>query len=298
MRKAPIIVIIFSLVLFTTDSQSQNLIINPDFKLDLNNIESSNYFGTEFGLLGWSPYFKNSKSSIDIYNLAFNENKSTLKNGVPNNRFGYHPAKSGEGYIGIGLLDLNLSTEHITGSFNEPMVKDSLYLVSYWVRFSENKSAFRCSTMEVYIADGRKNYSMEHEEFNLNSPTEFTPISLEKIMDNGSLKLILPSNSMDWELVSGVYKAKGGEQYITFGLFNMNGSKTLSKLKKYKRRYMKIFDNKYKRSRYLTKIDKKTDGFLIYNPKYEIEDWFINNSAFNACDYCYYFIDGVSVSPL
>ena len=134
--------------------------------------------------------------------------------GVPQNFIGYQFAHSGNAYAGI----INLSTkdwnyqEHIQGKLIVPLKKDSLYEVSAYVSLADS-STYYYNTLQFGFTGGSQEFS--HRCIN-GYYVMYCNGNCITITDDSSG---LFKDSKSWRLIKGIYKAKGGEEYITIGLF-------------------------------------------------------------------------------
>ncbi|MBS1651287.1 MAG: gliding motility-associated C-terminal domain-containing protein [Bacteroidetes bacterium] len=129
--------------------------------------------------------------------------------GVPKNDMGNIFPKTGNAYVSIGALSFsqshNNAREYIQGKFSQALLKDSLYCVSYLV----NNCGFKkraINSLNAYINDTLLNWNNGY----------FT--CLKNINPQIQCGRFL-KDTAGWEQVCGIYKAKGGELYITLGNF-------------------------------------------------------------------------------
>lgn len=245
--------------------KAQNLVLNPSFEEYFSLPKSYTKIDTFFCKYWYLP----SDCSPDY----FNKDSKVLKYSVPNNFLGFHPAKDGISYIGLIPLVWDGYMEHITGTLSQPLIKGEEYKVSLFIRHGGSKCYF-------YVSDLGILFSNSKTPFLTKSPPFYEDLLQPNI--TASFKF---SNSflMDtsWTQVKGVYKAQGGEKYLTIGIFYEEKWKLESRVSK----ILLIIDNIHKAEQFY----KKNQDVLMINPNFK-EDSTIKNQFIP-----YYFIDDVSV---
>ena len=257
----------------------QNLVLNPSFEeylsLPLNNFVDPLVY--DFYCKYW---YSSDCTSPDYYN-SDNENKYFS---VPENLFGYHPAKSGNGYVGICLFYWAGSMEHISGELIKPLIKDKKYRVSFYIRYVGASSYFISKDIGAYLSI--KKYPF-NDLLTRWYPLVFDENHIAQIKNNnGFLK-----NDTLWKLISGVYVAKGGEKYITIGMFYQEGLN--KRINKFIHNHL---DNHYNFSEKERKFFKKNQDILLINPNYYVSNEYL--MKIQQIVMSYYFIDEVSVIPI
>ena len=97
-------------------------------------------------------------------------------------------------------------TEHIQNELIDTMDKDQLYCVKMYVSFAKN-SGFACDGLGVYFSNNRILFKQKDDILLYNPQIEGYPGNV-----------MMAKN--EWVLFSGLYKAKGGEKFVTIGAFN------------------------------------------------------------------------------
>lgn len=118
---------------------------------------------------------------------------------------GQDPYK-GFGYIGSFCFGSDLR-EYSSVRFNRPMVKDSTYIVSFYVLPASGYGQ-AINSYGVHFSENKPKGA---------SKNSLLPLSLVEHVGNDTSKLI--RDTLKWTHISGKYKAKGGELYATFGNF-------------------------------------------------------------------------------
>jgi OOP family OmpA-OmpF porin len=129
------------------------------------------------------------------------------KVGVPNNVFGQQAAKDGEGYTGLVTYSAGHKRnyrEYLQTKLTRPLVKGELVCIEMSV-----SAADYCN----YVTDGI-GILLSDKKVESNLQTE---LAFRATMSNPRLNM-LDENST-WQLLSDVYTASGGEEYLTIGNF-------------------------------------------------------------------------------
>jgi|AntAceMinimDraft_17_1070374.scaffolds.fasta_scaffold49778_2 hypothetical protein len=292
-----IIFILFSFLIIAP-STGQNLVMNPDFeeywphKIYYSDIDT-------FAAKNWYSIYSSYYSTVDYF---IKGNRIPSRN-VPNNSLGYHPAHSGKAYAGfiplcIGGGREKTYMEFITGTICEPLKKDKKYEVSFYIKQGGNKCGIYSTKLEVSFSSDSKFFKIKNKislydyeySFYQNVFAE-KKITADIIYDN--IPLLYDTSS--WIKLSNIYTARGGEKYITIGLF-YQGKEISKRISKMSDEYQKKFFKPNKRKKILKNIDKQKIPFIKYNPNYEIKKWIVGRKVIDhQPDFGYYFIDDVSV---
>lgn len=213
---------IITIIVFTVLSgNSQNMVNNPSFEEYYTNMSYSNK--DTFLCKYWSiPNY----SSVDYINklrinICRNTNDSIILNQAPS---------SGDAFIGFVLFEWGGYLEQITGSLSASLIKDSLYEISFQLRFVGEVSLYRTKIIGVKFSDNKKIYPTYFDEF-----YTFYDIMYKetKVKADIEFNVLNTFDSTMWIKHKGVYKAKGGENFFTFGLFyqeNRQFNKSIEKL--------------------------------------------------------------------
>jgi len=208
------IIYFLTLIFSTLKVSSQNLLLNGSFEINEGCPNGPNSF------LACPDWSVPNESSPDL----FLDCDSTYTFGVPINYSGHQEAKHGRAYIGLALLSTNSDQlkyrEYVSGKLREELIKGEKYKVSLSVSMAEysnfyfNKLGFKVSSVaEVLFL---KN---EHDQ-----------IKLSNIINNSSGYVKMNYDSLNkrdnWVDLEFFFKSKGGEKFITFGIFNDNISKS------------------------------------------------------------------------
>jgi len=148
---------------------------------------------------GW---WQASEGTPDYFNTC------STKAGVPHNTFGSQPAKEGEAYAGLVLFSYSNSTtyrEYIQTKLSRPLNAGEMVCIELYISAAE-----KCS----YVADG---LGVVLSKEKIKHIRKGVIAGQTLAMSNPRLNMLDDTES--WNLLSDVYVAKGGEEYITIGNF-------------------------------------------------------------------------------
>ncbi len=193
-------------IAITISGRAQNLVLNPSFEEYTecpNTVQFENNVKFWFGLYSTSFYF-NACSNPGYF-------------GVPNNNWGYQPALSGNAYAMVMVYYMDYGGDfkgYIEGTFDKILTKDTLYCVSYYVSLC-NGSNGAIKNLDAFMSDTLVDYppNTVGEHYTLELPAQIR-----------SQQLL--TDSINWARVNGLYKAIGGEKYITIGNFTSRANTT------------------------------------------------------------------------
>lgn len=200
-----ILYVLLTLLSFTKLSFAQNLVKNPSFEdyYTCPNTGLINGFLKDWDLL--------LPSNARYYNSC-----NPFDYGVPQNYGGYQLANSGSGYTSVLVYYFDYLEDvrsYIEVSFISILEKDSIYCVSYFVSLRDSGGSAvsvgpngAIQNLDAYISD------------TIVSWNNGVSRRLVGITPQIKSKQLL-TDTENWTQISGLYKAKGGEQYITIGNF-------------------------------------------------------------------------------
>ncbi len=129
------------------------------------------------------------------------------KVGVPNNVFGQQKAKDGEAYAGFVTYSVSNKRnyrEYLQTKLSRPLMAGEMLCIELYV-----SAADYCN----YVTDGLGVVLSDKKiESNLQSELAYSAT-----MSNPRLNML--DESGEWQLLSDIYTAKGGEEYLTIGNF-------------------------------------------------------------------------------
>jgi outer membrane protein OmpA-like peptidoglycan-associated protein len=175
---------------------AQNLVNNGDF-------ESKSYCPGTFNqqslntIAGW---WQATDGTPDYFHTCSD------KMGVPNNLFGQQHAKDGEGFAGLVTytIDKKNYREYLQTKLTRPLSQGEMVCIEMYI-----SAADYCN----YVTDGiGALLSIKKAESNLQ-----TELAFNASMSNPRLNML--DENQEWQLLSDVYTASGGEEYLTIGNF-------------------------------------------------------------------------------
>lgn len=193
------------MILFTTVLVGQtNLVPNPSFE-DIDSCYGG-FSPLGFDVFQWSGctgWYNPTNASSDLW----------CNNGVvgsiqpPNLNPGYQLPRTGSNLAGLFILETSEweYREYIQCELLSPLVENIIYEVSFWVNVAGNEN--QTSSIGAYFS---------HNQINNFSSFLYLPYNPQVANDNNNLI----TDTLGWSLVSGFYKAKGGEKFMTIGSFD------------------------------------------------------------------------------
>jgi hypothetical protein len=188
-----------------------NLVPNPSFEQTRACPKEADYIG---GVVSWNlfpnfsaDYFHRCANGYQTPDYQMRFPMETIVNfSVPHNIFGYQEARTGDAYAGISFCYEALSVKLL-----RPLDKDSLYKVEFFVNLSDSSNV------------GTRYFGIYLSETSIRTETDFRMQIAGFILDEPP-QIMNPrerylTDTANWVPVSGIYKAKGGEQYIAVGGF-------------------------------------------------------------------------------
>lgn len=177
---------------------SQNLVKNPSFEqYNICPDEDS----SDSKPINWESY----STSKYVNSCALDSFFS-----VPRNRFTFQAAKEGFGYtVGIAAHRGNNQVTYNRGEFIQALKRDSVYCVSYYICATDDQHK-SIRNIDAYIS---KSPTANWNQITNKVLSQYTPQIRSYSIWNDTL---------NWTKVSQLYKALGGERYITIGNFNDN----------------------------------------------------------------------------
>ncbi|GAB4261750.1 MAG: hypothetical protein Kow0079_18110 [Vicingaceae bacterium] len=190
--------IVILLLIFMFNLSSQNLVRDGGFEDYKKCPQGVTRQISDFKLKNW---YIPTKGTTDYFN------RCSIKKwvNIPANDLGYQDTHSGNGYVGFLSAILGNEREYIQSELIEPLINGEEYHVEFWVSLADY-SMYAIGQIGVF-------FSTEKLTSNNAGPLNVTPqIFAEKpILDTAN-----------WVKISGIYKASGGEKYLTIGSFSTN----------------------------------------------------------------------------
>jgi outer membrane protein OmpA-like peptidoglycan-associated protein len=197
------IILLFILSLFSASIIAQNLVPNGSFEDYKKPII---YIG---GIKPVKKWFVPNKGTPDVFRPT---SHSFFGNNY--NKFGNQSPKDGNAYLGIGF-ECGIGYEYISVSLIDELKENSIYFVSFYLSFMD-KSHFLMSGIGIDLSDKEPHVRKKDHDWN-------SDIGLYKYKyykgQNVVLLDTLINDKENWTYCSLIYRAKGGEKYLTIGNF-------------------------------------------------------------------------------
>jgi outer membrane protein OmpA-like peptidoglycan-associated protein len=210
MKKLIISVLSLGMMLNVSAQDMDNIVENPSFEQTEGRIKRS---GAITAAVGWmSP----TKAAADMFSGKVKEGF-----GTPNNNLGMEEAQDGTNYVGIRAFSYNdkEARNYVSSKLKVTMKKDQKYCVKFYVNLAE---ASKYAANNIGINFSKKQYNISEAKSIM---TTTSVMHKDNPIFNGQF---------GWDEICGVYKAKGGEKFLTIGNFSANGATENQRLKKSK----------------------------------------------------------------
>ncbi len=209
-------ILYFLCSIFVTDAQ--NLVLNPSFE---NLLACPNYSNVFTAKQWWDLLTVHNDNPMILNSCAPTGTTMGAAFGIPQHPLGYSYPHSGNSMVmmcfltnstGVGAWDTRV---YIQGKFSLPLKKDSLYCVNYYAKrvkyWAPIKYAIK--NIDAYINDTLLHWN--NYDYNTNGVGLVLKGIHPQIKNNKYV-----TDTSVWVCIQGIYKAKGGEKYITIGNFN------------------------------------------------------------------------------
>ncbi|HRO75092.1 MAG TPA: gliding motility-associated C-terminal domain-containing protein [Crocinitomicaceae bacterium] len=193
------------LCLSTSCGFSQNLISNPSFEdIDSCYGQPAPIGFDVFAWTGCKGWSCPTRASSDLWckNPVYGNQEPPFLPGI-----GYQFPHTGNNFAGFGIFDRNTQNyrEYIQNRLITPLESNQYYQFSMYVSANEDSINYS-SCMQAYFSNTPVNSSNYYV-------LPFIP-QWKNETDN------FITDTVGWQLVSGIFKAIGGEQYVTIGCFD------------------------------------------------------------------------------
>jgi len=142
----------------------------------------------------------------DVYHMCY---RKTDAASVPKNRYGFQKPRTGHSYAGLFMLGTGYESdyrEYLHCFLTEPLEAGRKYEVEMHVALGENISRYAIDFFEIYFSK---------EQVYVDTKEAIDDVPTFKLRKEGGGFL----DSKEWTVLRRVYKAKGGEKFITIGNF-------------------------------------------------------------------------------
>jgi hypothetical protein len=262
--------VLFFLNLFSL--YPQNLLLNGDFEdIDEKGIKNPAYYLDHFYALNW---LQPTDGTVDIYrdsSVCDTKHIACIEPGLNS-----VCVKANHGNYCIGFCSITYEgyMEHITGRLVRPLEENELYQVSFALKYFGDEPFFSKGLGYKFSKDSIVFNS--HTLFNKRiSPFYNTLFSEGKVY--ADVKFDEYITNTDWKIYTTYFWAKGGERFVTFGLFAYEDDKLIIKQTEYLTKNPSIqktkkFINSGK-SAFIVRIDSvQRSGFDDFSGNYYLMD--------------------------
>lgn len=213
--------LILTVALYFPCAAQNNLVPNPSFEsynqcpIGISGLEYSPGYVTFPTVQAWVNPLQ--IASADYFNTCAAQSTQVS---IPGNAFGYQQPRTGNGYVGIiawegrrqgGTMN-NTFSEYIQCKLKQPLIAGNSYCVTFYVSSGVSNATYNFVGIDAVGV----NFSGQKNTY----PTGST-ISLPYSMTNQPGNFL--TDTTNWKMVSAIYKAQGGEEWMTIGWFD-NGS--------------------------------------------------------------------------
>lgn len=199
--KTKILIIIFCLNSWCAESQI-NLVPNGSF-------ETITSFPQIGGEIKYAAPWTTTHGSPDLFStFGIDASPGICCVCVPKNAAGFQYPRTGSNFAGIASyadITPNIYREMIGIKLIDTLKKNKCYLFKMYYALA-NSSSRISATHGVYFSDTL---------FFL-APNDYTTTTIPQILQD---TVVFNSDTLKWQLISGVYKANGGEGFISIGNF-------------------------------------------------------------------------------
>jgi outer membrane protein OmpA-like peptidoglycan-associated protein len=192
-----------------------NLVYNASFEDNRECPRKIEALGVLTIVEGW---YQPTAGSADYYNVCGSKDC-----GVPGNKLGHQPARSGNAYCGI-YCSKTTYREYLQTELKEPLKKGAKYRVSYWVNLSSNSNC-AVSSMGALLTTERVTDTVKGVLM-ARAWSELAPGVRQSVATYYKPQVVsdaLLADTAEWMEVSGEITAEGGERFLTIGNFHAAG---------------------------------------------------------------------------
>jgi outer membrane protein OmpA-like peptidoglycan-associated protein len=206
------------MIILSSIAYGQNLVPNHSFE---EYEECPNSYSKWAGMFNKNvkSWYSPTQGTPDYFNTC---NRGSV--GVPENINGKMKPKSGNGYIGLGVASLaryygiksHVSREYITTKLNESLQKGREYCISFNISHADYSNKV-IRQIGVFLSKRKVRKRFKKSELDKNPQVKYSGDFI--------------TNQKEWIQITGIYRAKGGEKYITIGNFQKDEDLKWAKVK-------------------------------------------------------------------
>jgi len=197
---------------------SQNLIRNPSFE-KFSNCPSKVY-EIKYCNYWWKPPLTNSP---DYFNNCSIDTSIKSVVHTPNNFVGFQEPKDGTAYLGIICFSgSNFSyQEYIQSELLQELTKDREYEFTIYISLADS-SKYYSNVIQFCFSNSDKLKTKNYKGYYV--------LECNTCLAEDSLQIL--SNNVDWNEIKIRFTAKGGEKYLTIGVFKDQVNRKINKKRK------------------------------------------------------------------
>ncbi len=186
---------------FSFSSNAQNLVPNAGFE----DYSTCPTLGGQIYLAeNWNRPI-NTTGTPDYYHSCFIPNPPLPLMDIPHNWTGYQPTHTGEAYIGIYNFGYEDLREYVQAKLTSPLEAGATYQFEMYVNTS-NYCGIAIDALGAYFSESA-----------IYGDGNYKPLDVMPQTVNSAGNIL--TDTANWTLISDVFIAEGGENYITIGNF-------------------------------------------------------------------------------
>ncbi len=283
-------------ILFCSTISGQNYVKNSGFE-EYYHLPDTIYYKSQYidsafeskhwyGIRGLTPNYFHIDSKQPIFSIPYNIS-------------GYYPVLEGSAYVATFVLSLQNFATPLLGEFIKPLEEGKEYEVSFYYCFAHLESYFLLDKIETYISPDNwvtdDIFELPPRYTHIVEPFDTTIYKTFEIKANVTFQDSI-INDGKWHKMTGYYKAKGGEKYITLGIFYQSNEFNQAVHTYCSPSYYYLKPNKRKLRRFYKYYQDTL--FIHRNPLYSptpTDKELKKKGQLYRDQYAYYFFDNVSV---
>ena len=196
-------------------SQLVNLVYNGSFEEYRHCPRKVDAVGILTLVEGW---YQPTRGSADYFNVC-----GSRECGVPSNKLGQQMPHDGDGYCGI-YCSKNDYREYLQTRLRRKLHSGDSIQLTFWASLSEESTGAVATLGGLFtqesISDTVRSIFLAKEQEYLTDDI-FQTIARPYVPQVVNSFDSTITNTRDWQRISGIFVAQGGEQYITIGNFNL-----------------------------------------------------------------------------
>ena len=282
------IIILCCITIINDAAAQKNIVYNPSFEEHwycppplplVDSFPCKGWHSTDFG-------------TPDYYNSCSITKEFSIKNNSEDN-IGFCEPRTGNACLGLAIIGTKHGDmEHIQGHLTEPLIQNQKYIISFWVRLDYQFSDYAAYNIGAFLSQNIKLSDIPKDQSDFYTVL-MTP-RLKASVANPTYKFIKDTN---WVNISGIYIAKGGEKYITIGMFWDDNPNIVKAWEPTHANGVFGIDAKGSSGKEFRHFRKALEKYALLNNTFA-ERRYKNATGKIGAKLAYYYIDDVSVSEI